>query len=322
MKRVSEGLAACILLTAMGAPLTAQMDQHTQALGAAIERAVSDLGAGGSPRSRILIDTARSAIDSRTATQLAHQLGVSLGRSEAHCRRFLVRGDGLGLRAPIGYEVRGVDAILTIGRSDFTRDSAHVWITTARGVGQYIGGPRSYIVRRDTGQWLAEPNIIVSPHGSCYPQMFTDPLVLAARTILADVSASGPLCYDATGFLLHERDSVATVLGAEVRGQWVPLIGGETPEPARDPCERAGVQWGSVVKFLEVDWQEEDVIHVTVEARVPVAQVARRRRYTLTQAGSEWIVTHQVDGDSHRTPDNEVMQQSRRPIRSTRAPEP
>jgi hypothetical protein len=301
--RVVHFVAAYVLLSASVSPLVAQTDPGTEALGAAIERAISDLGLGGGARSGILIDTLRSVIDSRTADQLVRELGVSLGVSEAHCRRFLMSEERPELRAPFGYRVHGVDAILTIGRGDFATDSAHVWITTARGSGQYVGGPRSYIVRRGSGRWLAEPHMMMSPHGSCHPQLFTAPLVLAAQTLLADLRAAGPICLDPTGFLLHERDSVALLLGAEIRGQWVPKIGGETPELARDLCERAPVQWGSVVRFLRVDWEADDLLHVTVEGRIPAEHTGRRIQYTLRQTGAEWTVTYRAEITGHLLPD-------------------
>jgi hypothetical protein len=330
MTRILRTVAVPAVLLAVGAPVAAQADSRAEPLAAAIRRAIAADRLSDAARARILLDTLRSAIDPRSAARLARELGLAPGVSEAHCRRFLVDGEVRGSASywpPIGYEVRGVDAILTIWHTEFAGDSAHVWITIARGSGRYIGAPTSYIVRRDSAHWRAEPYLAASPHGICHSRLFTAPLALAAQTTLADLRAIGPTCLDPTGFPLHEQDSVAHVLGAQVRGHFFPLVGGETPEPARDPCERDSVQWGGIVKFLRVDWEADDLIHVTVEARIPADQTSRRIGYTLRETDGAWSIQDQTQisvgvlssGEAYwNSPDEAVSKRpgtARRPMR-------
>jgi hypothetical protein len=136
MTRILRTIAVPAVLLAVGAPVAAQADSRAEPLAAAIQRAIAADRLSDAARARILLDTLRSEIDPRSAARLARELGLTPGVSEAHCRRFLVDGEALGWWVPVGYAVHGVDRILTIGRSEFAGDSAHVWISSARGSGR------------------------------------------------------------------------------------------------------------------------------------------------------------------------------------------
>lgn len=273
--------------------LVAQTEERTDALRAAVEYALTRSRFAETPRGEILIDTSRIDLPSAEAAQLARSLGLRTGVSEDHCRRFLLSEDGPWGRnvqwgRPVGLEVHGVDAIVTAWFSAFTSDSAYVWVSIVSGAGAHFNGPSSYVLHRYPFEWLASPHLR-SSGGLCDPQLFTEPLALAAQAMIDRLKRVGPTCLDPTGFPLLERDSVAAVLGAEVHGEWVPSIRGETPEAYRDPCEKAAVQWGSIVRFLHVEWETDDLIRVTVEGRTP-EDPASRRRYTLRNEHGQWSV--------------------------------
>jgi hypothetical protein len=286
---------AFLSVLAVVSPLSAQPDPRPEALASAINQALADFDLIGSPRPMILLDTLRAGIEPGNAAELARSLDLTPGVSEAHCRRFLFAEHAPLRRIPHGYRVQGVHAILTLSHSGFGADSGQVWVTALRGSGEYVGGSRSYRVSRHDAEWRAEGHLMTSPHAVCHPAPFTDPLVLAARTILAAVGGTDPLCFDPTGFFLREQDSVVSLLGAQIRGEWLPMIRGEDAETLRDPCGRASIQWGGVVRFLAVDWEADDRIHVTVEAWVPADRSRQRTRYTLQSLNGPWSVTDQSD---------------------------
>lgn len=291
--KVVSALAALLLWVA---PLLAQTEERTDALRAAVEYALDHSRFAETPRAAILIDTSRIDLPSEEAAHLAESLGLRAGVSEDHCRRFLLAEDGpLGRSAqfsPVGLEVHGVDAILTAWFTELTSDSAYVWVSIVSGAGQHLNGPSSYVLHRSSSKWSAEHHLS-SSGGLCAPRLFTEPIAVAAQTMIDSLKHGSPTCLDPTGFPLLERDSVAAVLGAEIRGQWVPAIEGEIPEPYRDPCARADVAWGSIVRFLHVEWETDDLIRVTVEGRSPEDPAGRRLRYTLRKEDGQWSVVRE-----------------------------
>jgi len=290
MKVVSV-LAALLLWVT---PLVAQTEERSDALRAAVKYALTHSLFADTPRAAILIDTSRIDLPSEEAAQLAQSLGLRTGVSEDHCRRFLLAEDGPWGRQvrwgqPVGLEVHGVDAIVTAWFTEFTSDSAYVWVSIVSGAGPHFNGPSSYVLHRYSYEWLASPHLR-SSGGLCDPQLFTEPLALAAQAMIDSLKHAGPTCLDPTGFPLLERDSVAVVLGAAIHGEWVPSIEGETPEAYRDPCAKADVRWGSIVRFLHVEWETDDLIRVTVEGRTPEDPASRRLRYTLGKEHGQWSV--------------------------------
>lgn len=277
-------------------PLVAQTPERADALRAAVDHALADSPFADAPRAAILIDTLRMGLPAADAAQLAQSLGLRAGVSEDHCRRFLLDENGpmgmyVRMGLPVGLEVHGVAAIVTAWFREFTSDSAYVWVSIVSGSGQHFNGPGSYVLHRASTQWQVEPDLR-SSGGHCDPRLFTEPLAVAAQTMIDSLKHAGPTCLDPTGFPLPERDSVAAVLGAEIHGVWAPGIEG-VPEQYRNPCAKAEVQWGSVVRFLHVEWETEDLIRVTVEGGAPKDQSSRRVRYVLRKENGQWSVVRE-----------------------------
>jgi hypothetical protein len=294
--KVASGLIALLFSVT---PLVAQTKERADALAAAVEYAITDSRFGAASHSAILLDTLRADVAPHEAAQLARRLGLRPGTSEEQCRRFRLDeagpwGSYVRMGFPVGLEVHGVDAIVTASFSEFNSDSAYVWVSIVSGAGQHFNGPGSYVLRRDSTRWQVEPHL-ASSGGSCDPRLFTVPLALATQTMLDSLKGAGPICMDPTGFPLLELDSMAAVLGAEIHGKWVPDIDGKTPEPYRNPCAKAERQWGSIVRFLHVEWETDDLIRVTAEGRTPGDEANRRLRYILRKERGQWNVVSEEE---------------------------
>lgn len=270
--------------------LAAQADPPVEALAAAVDLALESHGMADLPRSSILLDTLQVGLDGPDALALARLLGLEPGRSEDHCRRFLLEPGEPGVGSPFGYQVQGVEGIVTISTLEVPLDSMEIVVRVARGAGRYVGMGGSYIVRSTASGWAAARHVTWSPHGSCSPRLFAAPLALAAQTALDDLAAPDPICLDPTGFPLHEQDEVAAMLGAQVEGQWMPQVRGETPDDFRDPCERSGGAWGSVIRFTRVEWESDDLLRVAVEGRIPARGIRSSVTRTLVREGGDWRV--------------------------------
>lgn len=310
-----------VALLIAATPLWAQSDDRLEALGAALEYALKESRFADSPASVLLLDTVRAGVSPSEAARLARDFGLTAGRSEEHCSRFAL--DGRWSRqqrqlSPVGLRVHGANAIITAWFAAFAPDSAYIWVSVVSGDGPHLNGPGSYVLRNDSAGWHASPHLRASG-GHCRPRFFTAPLALAARAVLDELEAPGPICLDPTGFPLLESDSLAAVLGAEISGRWVPEVEGETPEPYRDPCAKADTPWGGIVRYLHVDWESDDLIRVTVEGRrVAGPGDANRRsiRYTLRNQDGRWVVVGKGEvpaegADQRPVPDDPVATGSR-----------
>jgi hypothetical protein len=291
-------LVVCAFLI-FAAPAAAQVADHrVEAVATAIELKLAAWGRGDTPRARILLDTPRTLTGTplrrELMEQLVQRLGVQPGNSEDHCRRFPVAMPRYGW--PIGYEVHGVDAIVSATLIEFAPDSIEVTVTAASGTGEYVGGMSTYTMRRELSGWRTTQNLTSGPHGWCVFRRVPEAIAVGGRALLDSLNANGPTCLDPTGFPLHEIDAVAALLGADVRGRYLPWRG-EEPMPVSllNPCERSGEDWGSVLRILHVEWPSDDLILVEIEVRqlradVPDDERVVRVEYTLRKVEAEWII--------------------------------
>lgn len=297
---LAMGAAGCVLAFVLACgPLSAQVDeQRAEAVAAALEHVLGGIPVEIAP-SEIVLDTLRTAAGAAgVATHVARDLGLTPGISEDHCRRIHIDHRNY----PIGVEVRGVEAIAQASFEMFTPDSAYVWVWLFRGSGRYLSGGSSYRLRRDPAGWQVKHHLSAS-HALCQPRLFPIPVALAVESMMGELGSRGPSCLDATGFPLRELDLVAEIVGAEIRGEyvppprtgWVPW----PPEPYANPCEKADARSGSVLRVVDVEWESDEVIHVTLEgrrtgARQPNEARERLVRYTLLERGGGWKISEQA----------------------------
>lgn len=278
-------------------PLAAQADERGEALTAVLDHVLTTIPTEV-PRSRIVLDTLRTATDApnhaEVATRVARELGLMPGVSEDHCRRINIDH----WSSPVGVEVRGVEAIAQASFETFTRDSAYVRVRLFSGSGRYLSGGSSYSLRRDSGGWQVKQHLVAS-HGRCQPRLFPSPIALALRTMVEELDAGGPICLDATGFPLSELELVAEILGSEIRGTYIPPPRRAVPWPPEthaNPCEKADTRWGSVLRVVNVEWDSDELIHVSLEGRrvgagQPPVVATRHVRYSLRKTDDEWKVS-------------------------------
>ena len=295
-------IALALALLCSATALPAQDDVRVEMLTAVLEYALDDQLPRGAPRSTVLLDTLRTGggpDSARVAARVAAELGLLAGVSEDHCRRYrLDPARHSTFAGRVGVEVQGVAAILTASFETFTPDSAEIWVPLARGRGPHLDGPRSYIVRRVGNGWEVEPDMAWSG-GYCAPPLYPTAFAMAGEALLDELDPNGPVCLDPTGVRLLEQDSVVALLDAEVRGQWVPPLewGEPVPEPYRDPCGKADREWGAVVRVVDIDWVDDDLLRVTWEGRTSARAdqgATRQVRYTLREEDGRWLITEAV----------------------------
>jgi hypothetical protein len=290
VRAILFGCALAMLTTPLGAQTT---DDRVDAIAAIIRHALDDSRFADTPRSRILLDTVWTARElpdhDAVVAGLVRELGLRAGVSRDHCRRTAYDPD----RLVVGEEVHGVAAILVAGVDSATTDSVPAWVTIFHGTGPYQPGGRGLTAHRTADGWRVEGSVFAS-HGMCDPVLFTAPIVASARTLLTEIDARDPICLDAIGHPLFERDQIVGQLGAEVRGRWLPPIRDiGIPEEYRHPCAKADTDWGAILAIPWVDWSEPGWLRVTIEAEAANG-AWRRDRFTLRETDGEWVVVDRI----------------------------